>query len=114
MLALALVWFSSLPMATGQSCWAGRKGLVMPRSNAGGGAPVGSLAVRERGLDHACLWLSVCVQAPWLYMIETDYVWMKPLVPPQAEDVNVASIAFPFGYIQVCMGRGQACLHGRR
>ena len=39
------------------------------------------------------------LQAPWLLMIETDYVWMKPLVAPMAES-SALSIAFPFGYIQ--------------
>ena len=38
-------------------------------------------------------------QAPWLLMIETDYVWMKPLQAPPAEDKSAASLAFPFGYI---------------
>ncbi|MCD0415575.1 hypothetical protein LQH30_19765, partial [Acinetobacter baumannii] len=40
------------------------------------------------------------VQAPWLYMIETDYVWMKPLQMPPAEDTSARPIVFPFGYIQ--------------
>ncbi|DBA81022.1 TPA: hypothetical protein ACH3X2_007228 [Trebouxia sp. C0005] len=39
------------------------------------------------------------IQAPWLLMIETDYVWMKPLQAPQAEDMAASSLAFPFGYI---------------
>lgn len=39
------------------------------------------------------------LQAPWLLMIETDYVWMKPLQAPPAEDASAASVAFPFGYI---------------
>ncbi|KAL3161193.1 hypothetical protein ABBQ38_009560 [Trebouxia sp. C0009 RCD-2024] len=39
------------------------------------------------------------IQAPWLLMIETDYVWMKPLQAPPAEDASAASVAFPFGYI---------------
>ena len=34
-----------------------------------------------------------------MLMIETDYVWMKPLQAPQAEDISSASLAFPFGYI---------------
>lgn len=38
------------------------------------------------------------MQAPWLLMIETDYVWMKPVAAPQAES-SALSIAFPFGYI---------------
>ena len=40
-----------------------------------------------------------CLQAPWLLMIETDYVWMKPLQAPTAEDTSAASLGFPFGYI---------------
>ena len=39
------------------------------------------------------------MQAPWLLMIETDYVWMKPPAAPLAES-SAVSIAFPFGYIQ--------------
>ena len=39
------------------------------------------------------------MQAPWLLMIETDYVWMKPLQAPQADDMAATSLAFPFGYI---------------
>lgn len=31
-------------------------------------------------------------------MIETDYVWLKPLAAPLAES-SALSIAFPFGYI---------------
>ena len=46
------------------------------------------------GLDQGC-----CMQAPWLLMIETDYVWMKPLQAPLAEDTSAASLGFPFGYI---------------
>ena len=37
-------------------------------------------------------------QAPWLLLIETDYVWLKPLVAPPAES-SALSIAFKFGYI---------------
>jgi len=39
------------------------------------------------------------MQAPWLLMIETDYVWMKPLQAHQAEDMAARSPVFPFGYI---------------
>eukprot|EP00887_Chlorella_sp_A99_P004360 scaffold15.g4360.t1 len=39
------------------------------------------------------------IKAPWLYMIETDYVWVKPLAAPPAES-SETSIAFPFAYIQ--------------
>ena len=38
-------------------------------------------------------------QAPWLLMIETDYVWMKPLQAPPAQDPASRGAAFPFGYI---------------
>lgn len=41
---------------------------------------------------------SSLIQAPWLLMIETDYVWMKPVAAPRAESSDL-SIAFPFGYI---------------
>ena len=40
------------------------------------------------------------VAAPWLLMIETDYVWMKPIQAPPAEDAKAPALAFPFGYIQ--------------
>lgn len=39
------------------------------------------------------------LQAPWLLMIETDYVWMKPPVASAAEG-SARSLGFPFGYIQ--------------
>jgi hypothetical protein len=48
-----------------------------------------SLSSDDKAPDH---------QAPWLLMIETDYVWMKPIAAPQAES-KALSIAFPFGYI---------------
>uniref|UniRef100_A0A061QV19 Hydroxyproline O-arabinosyltransferase-like domain-containing protein n=1 Tax=Tetraselmis sp. GSL018 TaxID=582737 RepID=A0A061QV19_9CHLO len=38
------------------------------------------------------------IRAPWILMIETDYVWHKPLQAPRA-DSGALSIAFPFGYI---------------
>ena len=38
-------------------------------------------------------------QAPWLLMIETDYVWLKPVAAPLAESSELSQ-AFPFGYIQ--------------
>ena len=38
-------------------------------------------------------------QAPWLLMIETDYVWMRPLQAPPAQDPASRGAAFPFGYI---------------
>lgn len=39
------------------------------------------------------------LQAPWLLMIETDYVWLKPLIAPPAEAPLSRAQAFPFGYI---------------
>ena len=42
-------------------------------------------------------------QAPWLLMIETDYVWLKPVAAPPAESAQ-PSLAFPFGYIQPTAG----------
>ena len=42
-------------------------------------------------------------QAPWLLMIETDYVWLKPVAAPLAES-SEPSLAFPFGYIQPTAG----------
>ena len=41
-----------------------------------------------------------CAQAPWLLLIETDYVWMHPLQAPRAEDGSAASLAFHFDYIR--------------
>lgn len=38
-------------------------------------------------------------QAPWLLMIETDYVWMRPLQAPAAEDPTSRPMAYPFNYI---------------
>lgn len=32
-------------------------------------------------------------------MIETDYVWMKPLQAPAASDLTAQSLVFPFDYI---------------
>ena len=39
------------------------------------------------------------IKGAWILMIETDYVWHKPVQAPPA-DSNAKSIAFPFGYIQ--------------
>jgi len=36
----------------------------------------------------------VFVQAPWLLMLEGDYVWMKPLQAPKAES-SAPSWAYP-------------------
>lgn len=56
---------------------------------------IASALVRAtRKLTHGRL----CGQAPWLLMIETDYVWLKPVAAPMAES-SALSIAFPFGYI---------------
>lgn len=38
------------------------------------------------------------LQAPWLLMLEGDYVWMKPLQAPKAESA-APSWAFPYSYI---------------
>ena len=39
------------------------------------------------------------MQAPWLLMIETDYVWIRPLQAPAAQDPDARAMAFPFSYI---------------
>ena len=41
------------------------------------------------------------IKAPWLYMIESDYVFMKPLQlpPPTADATAKVAWAFPFDYI---------------
>ncbi|KAL4451270.1 hypothetical protein ABPG77_009342 [Micractinium sp. CCAP 211/92] len=39
------------------------------------------------------------IKAPWLYMIETDFVFVKPIQAPLAESSG-RSVAFPYGYIQ--------------
>lgn len=39
------------------------------------------------------------IKAPWILMIETDYVWHKPVQAPRA-DSDALPIGFPFGYIQ--------------
>lgn len=40
------------------------------------------------------------IKGEWIYMIESDYVFMKPLVPPgDASDKSHKSWAFPFSYI---------------
>lgn len=40
------------------------------------------------------------LQAPWLYMIESDYVFMKPLQLPVDAGPEVDGWAFRFQYIQ--------------
>ena len=42
---------------------------------------------------------SSLLQAPWVFMTECDYVWIKPLQAPPASDVDKLSMSFPFGYI---------------
>ncbi len=39
------------------------------------------------------------MQAPWLLLIETDYVWMKPLQAPPAHDPRSKGMIYPFNYI---------------
>lgn len=39
------------------------------------------------------------IRAPWLYIIETDFVFIKPIQAPLAES-EAKSLAFPYGYIQ--------------
>lgn len=51
---------------------------------------------RSKGHDYA----AAAAQAPWLLLIETDYVWMQPLQAPRAEDASAASLAFHFDYIR--------------
>ena len=43
--------------------------------------------------------MQLCVQAPWLLLIETDYVWVKPLQAPPAHDPSAKGMAYPFNYI---------------
>ncbi len=39
-------------------------------------------------------------QAPWLLLLETDYVWVKPLPDPgNAYDRSVPGWSFAFDYI---------------
>ncbi|GMH39670.1 hypothetical protein BSKO_07568 [Bryopsis sp. KO-2023] len=38
------------------------------------------------------------IKAPWLLLIESDYVWKKPVVAPMA-DSSAKAQAFPFSYI---------------
>ena len=40
------------------------------------------------------------IKAPWIFLTECDYVWLKPVSAPRAEDPNAKSLAFPFTYIQ--------------
>lgn len=40
------------------------------------------------------------IKAPWLLMLETDYVWVKPLLPfGSAYDASVPGMSFAFDYI---------------
>lgn len=40
------------------------------------------------------------IKAPWILLIETDYVWMKPLQQIPAAESADPGLAFPYGYIQ--------------
>jgi hypothetical protein len=42
---------------------------------------------------------SSLLRAPWLLMIETDYVWMGPLLGVPRAESAAKSWAFPYGYI---------------
>lgn len=67
--------------------------------------PAGHHRIFQCGYCIQCLPLPTnshqqnALQAPWLLMIETDYVWLKPPRAPPAEDWRVPSWAFPFTYI---------------
>ena len=39
------------------------------------------------------------IKAPWLLMIETDYVWMAPLQGVPRAETGESGWAFPYGYI---------------
>lgn len=39
------------------------------------------------------------IQAPWILLIETDYVWMKPLQQVPTAESSSKSWAFKYGYI---------------
>lgn len=40
------------------------------------------------------------IKAPWILLIETDYVWMTPLQQIPAAESGDPGLAFPYGYIQ--------------
>ena len=40
------------------------------------------------------------IKAPWILLIETDYVWMNPLKQIPAAESRDSAVAFPYGYIQ--------------
>lgn len=40
------------------------------------------------------------IKANWLYMIESDYVFMKPLQPPPSKADDTVAWGFPFDYIR--------------
>eukprot|EP00892_Ulva_mutabilis_P001996 jgi/Ulvmu1/11798/UM080_0009.1 len=40
------------------------------------------------------------VKAPWILLIETDYVWMSPLQQIPMAESRDSGLAFPYGYIQ--------------
>ena len=39
------------------------------------------------------------IQAPWILLIETDYVWMRPLQKVPTAESSANSWAFQYGYI---------------
>jgi hydroxyproline O-arabinosyltransferase len=39
------------------------------------------------------------IQAPWILMIETDYVWMSPLQGVPLAESSLPGWGFPYGYI---------------
>jgi hydroxyproline O-arabinosyltransferase len=39
------------------------------------------------------------IQAPWVLMIETDYVWMNPLQGVPLAESSLPGWGFPYGYI---------------
>ena len=39
------------------------------------------------------------IKAPWILMIETDYVWMAPLQGVPRAESDAPGWAFPYGYI---------------
>ena len=55
-------------------------------------------AVRQF-FDAAATTAPALIRAPWILMTEADYVWLKPVAAPAAEDPTARSIGFPFSYI---------------
>ena len=85
---------AAVPCQLRGSCSGGTQNIWMMRAFVEGCEHVCSLRLASGGSGPP--WAP---QAPWLLMIETDYVWMKPVAAPMAESKDL-SIAFPFGYIQ--------------